>query len=84
MRHAKTHPPLHCSFRLKSKIGCQKEITEEAQCIPYRVGHIHINPMQQYPIDSIMNHKSNHTDYHETTCLNYYAPIYFQSLNSKP
>ena len=83
MRHAKTHPSLHCSLRLKSKIGCQKEITEETQCIPYRIGDIHINPMQQHPIDSIVNRKSYHTDYPETNSLSYYRPIKFQSLNSK-
>lgn len=83
MRHAKAHPPLHGSLRLKSEIRRHKEVADEAQCIPYRVGHIHIDPMQQYPIDSIMNRKSYQTNYHETTCLSYYALIYFQSLNSK-
>ena len=81
MRHAKAHPTLYGSLRLKSEIRRHKEVTDKAQCIPYRVSHIHINPMQQYPIDSIMNHKSYQTDYPETNSLNYYAPIYPQFLN---
>ena len=47
MRYAKTHPSLYGSLRSKSEIRCHEEIADEAQCVSNRVGHIHINPMQQ-------------------------------------
>ena len=78
MCHAEAHPPLYGGLRLKSEIRRHKEIADEAQCIPYRISHIHINPMQQYPIDSIVNHKSYQTDYPETNSLSYYRPIKLQ------
>ena len=83
MCHTKTHSSLYSGLRLESEIRRHKEIADETQYIPYRVSHIHIDPMQQQPIDSIMNHKSDHTNSPETACLSYYRPFKFQSLNPK-